>query len=362
MLKNIRSSLILGLVIINLIGFILFCITISNFYGEPKSKIKAQYSKDYYRLNEKNTSIYDNNKNNQTFNSNINKNSPQKFESTKNLNLRKLYKYKYFNSFYKESLLILNLIYLYFCLSLISSFFVGDNESRNCCCHKCDCSNCSCSNSNGGNGGELLVVLFLIFILIIIYFSTKLCGKHLSRYISLSFIIIINFSILIISFIHLSFYDDSEIKFNIIISFILLICNVLGISLPNFKKCENLAYKNNSPIVSKNINFPPYQLHEINNNGIAMNNNNFGYYNNSQVTVNPNIPNYPIPVVDNEYFANQQQTPNNISITNSTNNNSIDSSDNLNSQKLEYSGDMDIPPLPNQNLPAENKVNSNSKI
>ena len=30
--------------------------------------------------------------------------------------------------------------------------------------------------------------------------------------------------------------------------------------------------------------------------------------------------------------------------------------------KLEYSGDMGIPPLPNQVLPSEKEVNSNSKI
>jgi hypothetical protein len=122
---------------------------------------------------------------------------------------------------------------------------------------------------------------------------------------------------------------------------------VLGISLPNCKKCEILTYKLKSPNDSQNINFPPYQLPEINN-GIAVNNNNYGYYNNSQVTPNPNVHNYPIPIVSNEYIQYPQQAQNNISLANSTNNNSIDSSDNLNSQKLEYSGDMGIPPLPNQ--------------
>lgn len=363
MLKNIRSSIILGLVIINLIGFISFFITMSNYYGKPKASKILQYSTNYYNVKEKNASIYDNNKKNQTLNSNIIKNRPQKFEYTKNLNLRKLYRYNNsFSSFYQSSLLILNLIFLYFCLNLISSFLVGDNECQNCCCGNCDCrGDCNCSNSSGGNGGEILVCLILLFILIIIYFSTKLCGKHLSRYISLSFIIIINFSILIISLIYLSIDDDSVIKSNILISSILLICNALGISLPNCKKCENLTYKSKYPSDSQNINFPPYQLPEINN-GIAVNNNNFGYYNNSQVTTNPNIPNYPIPVVSNGYIEYPQQAPNNVSLTNSTNNNSIDSSDNLNSQKLEYSGDMGIPPLPNQVLPSEKEVNSNSKI
>lgn len=364
MLKNIRTSIIVGLVIINLIGFISFCITISNYDGELKtSKATSSYSTNYYGVNENNVSIYDNYKKNQTLTSNNIINRNQKNWYTKNSNLRKLYKYRYkhsFNSFYQSVVLILNLIFLYFCLNLISSFLVGESECRNCC--NCDCGggcNCSCNNS-GGNGGELLICLIIIFIFIIIYYSTKLCGKHLSRYISLSFIILINSIILFISFIYLTIDEDPTIKSNIIISFILLVCNVLGISLPNCKNCDNLTYKSKSPINSENIKFPPYQLPEINN-GIMMNNNNFGYYNNPQVTNNPNIPTYPIPVVTNEYIENPPQMQNNISLTNSTNNNSIDSSYNLNSQKLEYGGDMGIPPLPNQDLPSEKEVNSNSK-
>ena len=351
MVKNIRSSIILGLVIINLIGFISFCINMSNYYGKPKTSKKSSYSTDYYNVKEKTVSIYDNNKKNQTLNSYNIKNRPQIFEYKKNLNLRKLYRYNNsFSSFYQDSLLILNLIFLYFCFILISSFLVGDNECRNCC--GCNCrGDCSCSNSRN-SGGELCVCLVLLIFLIIIYFSTKICGKHLSRYISLSFIIIINFFIFIMSFIYLSIDEDSSIKFNIVISLVLLICNVLGISLPNCKKCENLTYKFKSPIDSENINFPPYQLPEINN-GISMNNNN------SQVTANPNIPNYPIPVVSNEFIEYPKQAQNNISLTNNTNNSSIDSSDNLNNQKLEYSGDLGIPPLPNQVLPSEKEVNSN---
>ena len=248
MLKNIRTSIILVLAIINFFGFILFCITLSNYYGEPKTSKQSPFSIDYDRVKEQNVSIYDNNKKNQTLNSNNNINRNKIFKYKKNLNLRKLYdkySFSYYSSFYKESLLILNLIFLYFCFNLILSFFVGENECKNCCCSDCHCggSDCNCNNSSGGNGGEIIVCLILIIILILIYFLTKLCGKHLSRFISISSFIIINFLILIISFIYIAIDDDSAIKYNIAISSILFICNVLGISLPNFKKCENLTYK-----------------------------------------------------------------------------------------------------------------------
>lgn len=91
-----------------------------------------------------------------------------------------------------------------------------------------------------------------------------------------------------------------------------------------------------------------------------MANNNFGYYN---MTNNTNIPTYPIPVVSNEYIGYAQQAQNNVSVANITNSSSVNSSENLESQKVEYSGDLGLPPLPNQdNLPSEEEVYSNSKL
>lgn len=358
MVKNISSSIILGLTFINFIGILSIFISLSNYnsryyyyrkleeISEFKNNLRGNYKKIYIKeekINKKD------NINNYTY-YNEDEFKMLKINNTnysqKNLQLRKLRKINH--SFYYNAILALNFIYLYFCFNLVSSFLIGDDECPRCCCN-CN-GDCNCSNSrNGGNGGaELLVCLILIFIVLMIYYSTKFCGKHLSRYISLSFIIIINFLIFILSLFFL-FQKETTIKINIFISLILLIFNSLGIILPNLKQCDNLVYKYipSPSIIEK---YPQYQLPPINNN-VMMNNNNSNY-NNFQ---NSNNTNYPVPIVNNEYTG-YPQMQNNISVIS----NSTTSSGELSNQRDMSNENFGRAPLPTQELPSENEIYAKS--
>lgn len=337
MIQKIRTCVIVILAIIDFIGIISIFISLS-MYKENNL---------YYRekLNEisKNNTHLEENYMNAHFN-NIGTKEKIKFKeiikSNNNYNNLKL---SYHSSFYFDSILLLNILFLFFLFHLLTSFIVGDNDCCKCCQSGCNIGNCDCNNSQGNGGAQLIVCLIILCIVFIIYFLTKLCGKHLARYISLSFISLINFLIFFISVI--SIYEGGmSIIINIIISLILFLCNLFGMILPNLKKCENLRYKYiNMPPV---INYPQdTQLYQ--NNNIIVNNN-------SQTT--GNITNYPVPIVKNEFSINQQ-IQNNIS--SSINNSSIDS-DNLSNRKIINNEDMGIPPLPNQDLPSEQEIYSTS--
>ena len=96
-----------------------------------------------------------------------------------------------FSKNYYISVFTLNLLLINFFFSLLFSFCIGDNECQNnkCCCRS-NCNggfgDCNCSYEDNRNG--LLACLIILLIIAIIYFSTKLCGRHSSRYISLLFI------------------------------------------------------------------------------------------------------------------------------------------------------------------------------
>ena len=234
MLKKIRTSIIALLTIINFIGIILLFSSILNYNEKRISKreISDGLQKFPIYFNKKQIQIL------QVNNTNYTKEAKLKNLSNKKPSLI---------SYYFDFTIIFVLLYLYFCMTLIFSFMVQESECNNCCCGCCknDCSSVDC-NCNCGNGDRgILFFLIIIFIIILIYYSTKIVGKHLSRYISLSFISIINFFIIITSLISLVYDDQASIKYNLFISSILFLCNIMGIILPNLNICKNLRYKEN---------------------------------------------------------------------------------------------------------------------
>ena len=328
MAQKIRTSIIVILTILNFIGVISIFYCISLYKIIPNNSIR---------------NISKVNKNNY-----INENeleSSKIINSTENMKSKLLYKKlsSYSSSFYYNSIILMNLIFLCFCFNLIISFAIGDSECCNCCSGGCRDCNCDC-NSNNGDSGSIIICLLMIFILLIIFYLNKLCGKHLSRYISLSFITIINFFIIIISLIHLN-EDPKSIQYTILISTILFLCNSLGLILPNLKKCEKLRYKSKSlPI----INYPQDPISQIStSNGYTENNN---YSKNAIPKGNSALD---VPIVYNEYNA---QT-NNASISSSVNTLNSNSG-NLGNQQLMSSGNLGIPPLPTEEVTSEKEIYS----
>ena len=335
MVQKIRTSVIVILTILNFIGFlsIMICASFSN-QPKPYNKRKISSNNNYNN--------YSTEKDRLEFEM-MNMKMNDKYNNKTN---RKLLIHKHISSFYYESILILDLLFLYFCFNLVSSFIIGDNECNNCCdCCDCCCRGCQCGsadcncNNYRGNGSEIIACLIIIFIFVVIYYSTKLCGKHLSRYISLTFISFINFSIVLLSLVELN--ENENVIYIIFISTILFIFNILGIFLPNFKKCEKLRYKSIAPIIV--INYPSNQSYQTNNNTIINNNLN----NNLQSN---NI--YPVPIINSEYNGNHQQVPIKSS--------SLINNENENNNNLGNSGNMGLPPLPIDILPSEKEIYSNS--
>ena len=267
--------------------------------------------------------------------------------------------------FYYNSLYILCFIFLYLCCTLLVSFTIGDNECCRCtccsCCDCCDCCNCcsqgggvpncdcNCNNCSDNCGSCLICCLIFIFIIVIIYYSTKLCGKRVSRYISLSFISFINLVIFFISLISIDcdINDNSNIIFGLYISLFLCISNFLGLVLPNFEKCKNLRYQ------IRPINYPQvYNLHQTNKN-VVINQN----YNNMNL---PSGINYVVPIINNEYgygYTGFPQEQRNVQVE--INQPNVDSSNSSNNQSLN-NGDIAAPPLPEQELPSEKEIYSSS--
>ena len=338
MVQKIKSSIITLLTILNIIGIILIFISISQYNDSYSYKRRISEKKyNYTYFNEKKYKLSQAN----------NTNNILKEKQIK----KKLSPYSFSKNYY-ITIFTLNLVLIYFCLSLLFSFCVGDNECEcnNGCCRCCcngECGGCDCSRNGDGSG--VLACLILIIIIVIIYFSTKLCGKHLSRYISLSFISLIYFSIFLISL--LSFNEDNPIiKYNILISTSYLICNLSGMILPNIKQCQNLRYESNPPPIEV-INFPQYP--QMQNNRIAINVNN-SYNNNQRDTINN------VPIVRNEYIHSfqQGQITDSYAVNNPVPINSTNSSVDQNSVENENLGNA---PLPIDELPSERDISSTAE-
>ena len=130
----------------------------------------------------------------------------------------------------------LNLLSLHFVFAIGFSFMVDQNE---CCRHF--------------NDNFCLVFLMCIFNFTITYFSVKACGKHISRYIGLSFVTLIS----ITNFILTSFFISSpQYKLGLMVSILVItglmsIINFIGILLPNLICCPSLRYDpSQRPMVS----------------------------------------------------------------------------------------------------------------
>lgn len=192
--------------------------------------------------------------------------------------LRKLAYYKDVGSI-QILIIIIEVLTIFFTCILISSFCLTKNECCNresqeelglgCCigCYLCDCdchssgrsNDCNCNNSGGGDAGAaILILLLFILVFVALYFILKACGKHVSRYFSITFLFINNLIILYLSSVTIYElgYSDSGLIFPIcFISGLLVVSNFLGLLLPNLSCCKNLTYgyRNN---INGNINEP----------------------------------------------------------------------------------------------------------
>ena len=116
----------------------------------------------------------------------------------------------------------------------------------------------------------------------------KFCGKHLSRYISILFVICINFIILILS-LDSKEIKNKSVKINIINSLFLFLLNILVIIFPNIKNFKILTYKfNRSPTL---INYPQTQISQITNN-VTINNNIQNTNKNNEINNPAPLPNF----------------------------------------------------------------------
>ena len=121
-------------------------------------------------------------------------------------------------------------------------FAIGTCYGTCVCCDDCgrneaDCK-CECNNDKDeAKGLCILFVLCIIFVLI--FFSIRACGKHVSRIFSAIFLSLID-----IALIALAVLTGNDLYRTLIIVFSLLtaISNILGIILPNLSCCQILNY------------------------------------------------------------------------------------------------------------------------
>ena len=312
MVKYIRTSVVLTITIINFIGIIIYFISLSKYYENSNLlNRKLQIIPKNFENNLYNYTQIDNN------------------------NQYKLRRLKHHFSFYYRKIFILNLLLIYFGINLIISFCIGEYEFENQCCN-CNCDsgwNFSFSNNNyyGHRSGAVLFI-FILIIVVMMVSVIRFCGKHLSRYVSILFIICINFTILIISLTSKEI-NNRSILINIINSIFLFVINIFVIVLPNLKICKKLTYKyNRSPPL---INYPQTQINQINNNVTI---------NNSLENKNNEI-NNPAPLADNLNSLENKKN-NKINIIENSNNDSTE----INSNRILNYGNMGIPPLPKQKI------------
>lgn len=195
------------------------------------------------------------------------------------------------------SILLLSCLGVSFSILLMFSFCLDTNECCNrdaedelglrCCVYVfcCDC-NCNCEHTGScdckGSGGKddgaaaLLILLLIIIIFILLYFAVKACGKHVSRYVSITCECLLSIAMLIFAFMYTN--DDKHESENgpaiIALSGILFVCNFLGILLPNLSCCLSLRYGYKpsqnmntpileSPVAKTNANEEPIKLPPI---------------------------------------------------------------------------------------------------
>ena len=134
-----------------------------------------------------------------------------------------------------------------------ANFAVGSCYGTCVCCADCrgDC-NCNCSGggSNCGEAGIVLLILAIfIIVFIIIFFLVKACGKHGTRIVSIIGLILVD-----ISLVAVSLYSGFDLYCDLIagISFVGVVCNFLGLILPNLDRCAILSYDYKYPLAPIN--------------------------------------------------------------------------------------------------------------
>jgi len=142
--------------------------------------------------------------------------------------------------------LLLNILALHFVFAIGFSFMVDQNE---CCRHF--------------NEDRCLNFTFFLFNFTITYCSVKACGKHISRYVGLTFVTLISLT----NFILTAFFISSpHYKLGLMISVLVItglmsIINFIGILLPNLICCPSLRYETEplqKPMVSTQSQPPAY--------------------------------------------------------------------------------------------------------
>ena len=270
MASRIKSSFVFILFIINVIGVTIIYLVLYYYTYDTKKrklkeieKIKLKHNNlkitNQILLNNKKINPLENLHNNTYPNSNKDKVSNNlKVKLTK----RRL-SYRFINDFYFV-IMLLNSLSAFFCLIVLFSFFVKNDDRINCCyrstsgfhflCfgyYRCD-HDLICFENNRGQGFFLLMIFLMIFFFFFmsIFFIAKFLGKNISRYMSLISFIILNFIMILkcVSLMNDTGNDNIYSKNILIISAVLLIFNILGVLLPNLKCFKILRYEPNNKI------------------------------------------------------------------------------------------------------------------
>jgi len=124
--------------------------------------------------------------------------------------------------------LFLNILALHFVFAIGFSFMVDQNE----CCRYF-------------NEDKCLNFTFCLFNFIITYCSVKACGKHISRYVGLTFVTLISLTNFILTafFISNPHYNQGLMISILVITGLMSIINFIGILLPNLICCPSFRYE-----------------------------------------------------------------------------------------------------------------------
>lgn len=280
-MAKIRSSVALGLMIVDFIGTITLFSLIMSCISDIDHQHRYDYRSSYLRKLSQMDNLHANlrgtklklielkkliekkkSKNIKVFNPlDFNEEEfilPQQKQLISSENLRKLDTNSDFE--FESYLIIVSLVSIFFTFVLMVSFCIDKNECCTSdtreelgigCCIYCLCcddcenrnrsSNCNCEGGNG-NGNGLIVLLLIVIIFILIYFVIKACGKHVSRYISISIEFLTNLGIFVLILMYQAEEKSNYFPVILTLSGILALANFLGLLLPNLSCCLTLTY------------------------------------------------------------------------------------------------------------------------
>jgi hypothetical protein len=256
MASKIRTSFVFFLFIINVIGVTIIYLFLYYYTYDTKKRSLKEIEKIKHKNNNlkiSNEILLNNEKINNIENLNNNTHSyfnKEKFNTNYKVKMKKRrLSYGFFDFYFV--ILALNSLSAFFCLIVLFSFFVKNEERISCCyrstsgfhflCfgyYRCD-HDLICFENNRGQGFFLLMIALMIifFFFISIFFIAKFLGKNLSRYISLVSFIFFNFIKILECASYIKDNGENNIysKNILIISVVLLIFNLSGALLPNLK-------------------------------------------------------------------------------------------------------------------------------